>query len=479
MTVASFVLALAIRVDGSAGPNPPQPAEAARPAAPTPTTTPGVLSPVRTVPGLAVGGQLRAYDFNRENGVQNLSNPNRSAFNVGGFVRLDYDIGKSPLHVATTYFGAYPFGANGPKAQYNAQVDDTVPGFALSTFDEAYLRYRDAHTNATLGDQIINTPWALAADTRLKAAAFQGLDANYTFGSRLTLGISRMIRFEGRTSSAFDRNTLLTSRPAGSPPYKAYDTAGFLLADLTYRSPDNVTATVDNYSFYDIANLFYAEIRDSLAPKSPFHPTAAVQYVNEHSEGRAVIGRVANDTYGVQVTANLNRNVLFALGFDTAPIRYQTVAATSATRAAQSTFLPAGGTTATVGLGRGLYRLAYGGIASPYTEAYTADPLFTTSISQGMVERHSPGTAYKVSLTFTPDNKRVRGILSQAYYDYGNALGTNRTYETDVDVTYYFSPARTTGPYKGVSFRERFANRQQPTLPYDFKYIRTQLQYDF
>jgi len=96
-----------------------------------------------------------------------------------------------------------------------------------------------------------------------------------------------------------------------------------------------------------------------------------------------------------------------------------------------------------------------------------------------MVERRSPGTAYKVSLTFTPDNKRVRGILSQAYYDYGNALGTNRTYETDVDVTYYFSFARTTGPYKGVSFRERFANRQQPTLPYDFKYIRTQLQYDF
>ncbi len=138
-----------------------------------------------------------------------------------------------------------------------------------------------------------------------------------------------------------------------------------------------------------------------------------MQYVDEHSEGRAVIGRVANDTYGVQLAANLNRNVLFALGFDTAPIRYQTVAATSATKAAQGIFLPAGGTSATVGLGRGLYRLAYGGIASPYTEAYTADPLYTTSISQGMVERHSPGTAYKASLTFTPDSKRVKGILSQ------------------------------------------------------------------
>ncbi len=154
------------------------------------------------------------------------------------------------------------------------------------------------------------------------------------------------------------------------------------------------------------------------------------------------------------------------------------MSAASATAVAKGLFLPAGGTAATVPLGGGLYRVAYGSIASPYTESYTADPLYTTSISQGMAERQSPGKSYKASLTFTPHNKRVRGIPSEAYYDCGNALGSNRTYETDVDVTYYFSPVNTR-PYKGVSFRERFANRQQPTVPYDFKYIRTQLQYDF
>ncbi|MBC5799603.1 MAG: outer membrane porin, OprD family [Candidatus Eremiobacteraeota bacterium] len=475
MTVAVLLLALTgPDVVAHAAPPPP---ETARPAAPAPTSTPRVLSPVPGVAGLEFGGQLRAYEFDRENGVQNVSNPNRSAFNVGGFLHLDYDIARSPLHIATSYFGAYPFGANGPKAQYNAGVDNTVPGFALSTFDEAYLRYRDAHTNATLGDQIINTPWALAADTRLKAAAFEGLDVNYTLGSHLTLGVSRMIRFEGRTSSLFERNTLLTSSPAGGTAYKAHDTSGFLLADITYRS-SAVTATADDYRFYDIANLFYAEARASLAPMSPYHPAAAVQYVNEHSTGRAVVGRVVNETYGLQLSANLNRNVLFAFGLDTAPMHYETTTATSAAVVGKGVFLPAGGTTASVALGGGRYRVAFGGIASPYTESYTADPLYTTSISQGMVERQSPGTAYKASLTFMPDNKRVRGILSEAFYDYGNQLGSNRTYETDVDVTYYFSPVATT-PYKGVSFRERFANRQQPTLPYDFKYIRTQLQYDF
>ncbi len=476
--VAIFAAPLFCVCTALAQPNPQASPEADRPSAPTPTTTPRAGTPIPGLPGLTVSGTLRAYDFNRENREQNTANPNRSAFNLGGNVHLDYAFANTPLHIATTYFGAYPFGANGVRPQQNNQVDNTVPGFPLSTFGEAYLRYRDARTNATLGDQVLNTPWALASDTRIKPVVFQGLDANYTFGSNLTLGVSRMIRFEGRTSSAFDRNTLLTSRPAGNPPYKAFDTSGFLLADLTYKNPNAVTASFDDYSFYDIANLFYGEVRDSLDASSPFSPTAAVQYVNENSQGRADVGRIRNSTYGVQLGANLNRNVLFQLDFDTAPIHYETVAANSLSAAGKGLFLPAGGTPATVALGGGLYRVAYGGIASPYTEAYATDPLYTTSITQGMADRHSPGTAYKASLTFTPDNKRVKGILSEAYYEYGNELGSNRTYETNVDVTYYFS-AVTKGPYKGLSFRERFADRQQQTLPFDFKYIRTQLEYDF
>jgi hypothetical protein len=35
------------------------------------------------------------------------------------------------------------------------------------------------------------------------------------------------------------------------------------------------------------------------------------------------------------------------------------------------------------------------------------------------------------------------------------------------------------GAYKGFSVRERFADRTQPTLPFNFKYIRHQLQYTF
>jgi len=462
----------------SAQPNPSSTPIPQQQPAPRSTTTPQPSGPIPGLPGLTISGQIRAYDFARENRVQNASNPNRTAFNFGGSLHLDYALGKTPLHIATTYAGAYPFEANGVRPQKNGQIDNTLPGFALSTFNEAYLRYKDARTSVTVGDQVINTPWSPNSDSRIKPTAFQGLDAAYTFGPLVTLGVSRMIRFQGRTSSEFDRNTLLTSQPAGNPSYTPHNTSGYLLANLMVKPNKYVTASLDNYSFYDIANLFYGEVRGSLDPTSPHNPTVAVQYVNEQSTGRRLVGRILNSTYGAQLSANLDRNLVFQVGFDTMPIRYDTIVATSAAAAGKGIFLPAGGSPTTAALGGGAYRVAYGGIASPYTEAYATDPLFTTSISQGMADRHSAGTAYKAGLTLTPDNKRFKAILSEAYYDYGNQLGSNRTYETNVDVTYYFSPVKK-GAYKGLSFRERFADRQQPTTPLDFKYIRTQLEYDF
>ncbi|MDQ2681441.1 MAG: hypothetical protein M3Y21_10570 [Candidatus Eremiobacteraeota bacterium] len=95
-----------------------------------------------------------------------------------------------------------------------------------------------------------------------------------------------------------------------------------------------------------------------------------------------------------------------------------------------------------------------------------------------MVDRHSAGTGYKLAATFQTNNKRIKAILSRAFYDYGNGAGPNKTYETNVDVTYFFNKVGK-GAYRGLSVRHRYAERSQPTLPFDFKYNRTQLQYDF
>ncbi|MDP9110722.1 MAG: hypothetical protein M3M96_03700, partial [Candidatus Eremiobacteraeota bacterium] len=114
----------------------------------------------------------------------------------------------------------------------------------------------------------------------------------------------------------------------------------------------------------------------------------------------------------------------------------------------------------------------------------TADPLYTTSLTQGMVERRSPGTAVKATLTFTSDNKRFVAYISRGQYDYNNPAYAQGTYENDADVTYAFNPPPKVGAYRGFVFRYRYGERTQSGnanvggLPL-FKNSRFQAEYDF
>jgi hypothetical protein len=142
----------------------------------------------------------------------------------------------------------------------------------------------------------------------------------------------------------------------------------------------------------------------------------------------------------------------------------------------------------------------YGGWASPYTDGYATDPIFTTQISQGMADRRAPGTSWKVAGTFTSSNKRVILIASDAWYNYGNALVAQNTNEWNLDGQWRVNPVGK-GTYHGLLVRYRYAQRSQTNticgdsgtscpagatvgssylggLPL-FKYNRAQLEYDF
>ena len=215
-----------------------------------------------------------------------------------------------------------------------------------------------------------------------------------------------------------------------------------------------------------------------MLPTSPYAPFVAAQYVNERNEGKSYLGQIRNSTIGFQIGTNFSKEVSATFGFDSAPTQYEDVFVKTASDATRGLFLPGGGTTTSALIAPGHYRVAYGGVASPYSDSYATDPLYTTSISQGMVDRRSAGTSYKIAAQYLSANKRLKAIASEAYYQYDNALAENRTFEDDVDVQYFFNPVRA-GTYKGLSIRQRYANRVQPSIPYDFKYIRTQLEYDF
>jgi len=450
----------------------PRPSMSAVPKAVQARQTPSPLGP------FTYSGNLRAYYFVRQNAAQNAANPNRTAFLPGGTLQLGYNIGKTPFSIGTAYTGAYAGDINGPNPQFNSKLDNSLPAFPLSTFDEAYVQYKNAGVTADVGDFFWNFAWMPASDSRIKPYAYQGGDISFKVIKAVTIGVSRIIRFEPRTSSNFQPDTLLTAPIAGQgPPIVNRRTAGALHTYLL-ATTKRFTARAENYQFYDLATLYYADGKYSLAPKSTLDPFIAFQYVNEENAGRSLLGLVNNNTLGFQLGVSASKQLAFTFSYDEAPTHYQDVNARTADIGGAGIFLPFGGTSKTELLRPGVYRSAFGGIASPYSDGNATDPLYTTSISQGMVDRRSAGQAFKVAAGFISPNKRFKGIASEAYYQYDNFLGQNRTFEDNVDLQYFFNNVGT-GVYKGLSIRQRYANRAQPTPPYNFKYSRTQLEYDF
>src|SRR5580704_9503748 len=142
-------------------------------------------------------GYLRSYDFSRLNNPQiSPKNPlNQTTWSTGVSLHGAYDFGGG-FSAAATYFYANPFagGCNsasthgGPPCNFkpNDQVPgqrtnpaDTIPGFEMSTLYEAYVQFKNDQFFARVGNQVINTPWANPADTRLKPIASRGADASY------------------------------------------------------------------------------------------------------------------------------------------------------------------------------------------------------------------------------------------------------------------------------------------------------------
>lgn len=419
-------------------------------ASPSPAPTSAAPAPQGV---LTTAGVLRAYAFQKIN----QSGTNQRAINFGGSLHADYAPPNSPLAAGLTYFFADPLGANGPQPQRNPGIDNSLPGYAYSSLGELYLQYRTFRDLIQTGKMSIVTPWAGPADARLIPVTYQGTMVRRYFAPGWDAGIMRIARYKSRTSFTFDANDQLT--PAA--------TGGFLLLDLT-RTAGSFTGSLHHYRFYDVADLTYAYARVDFSPRG----FAAVQGIIENNAGRSLVGLVHNHTIGVQ----LGRKI----GAATATLSYNYAPPVSyVTANPASVFVPTGGTPAVRSLGGGLFRVAGGGIASPYTDGLTADPLFTTSIVASFVERRSTGSGVKLQVSAASGNGRLSGSVAHAFYDYGNALGPATATESEADVTYQISNLDIARPGTGLSLRQRWAYRASSGPPFGFLYSRTQLQYSF
>lgn len=490
------------------------------PSVPAASPSPAAATPSPAPPNpLSFRGYLRLYDFTRLNAIRGVNAVNQQSIEPGLSLHADYRLGTSPLSVGASYLYATPFngcadpathvrppcgGFKGPTASLNP--DDTLPGYELNTLYEAYVQYKDPHLYVKLGDQVINTPWANASDSRLKPVAFQGGDLVVTAPHGLTAEVMDMLRFESRTNSAFDDKTLLTSvnnlgSNPGLPSYRYFagghgvSNGGFQYGRIGISGSRGLVANLHDYHFDDIANLAWLDAKYTVQGQR-MKPFAAFQAGRETNTGSSLLGKIDAAVFGAQVGASVTKSITIALGYDFIPQRSETVptplgATCSASHVAGARagfslpYFIGSNAPSCITNANGTTTYLFGGLASPYTDSYATDPLFTTSISQGMADRRAPGTGVKLSAGYTSPDKRWVFVASRAYYDYGYALvGQQQTAEFDADLQYYANKPRPSGPYKGLLLRYRYADREMSNTaqfggaPY-FKYNRAQLEYDF
>jgi len=476
-------------------------------------------------------GFLRSYYFTRTNFPQITKTQNQASENQAVSLHAGYDFGDG-ISVGGTYLYANPFnGCEDPASHidktsscYKGRAfgplggtveDDTLPGYTMSTLYEAYLQYKDPNAFVRVGDQVINTPWANASDSRLKPAAFRGGDFSYNIDKNWTIEAMYMDRWEDRVQSDFVDSTILTQNGSypdaggvsntGIPSGEWLTNNGFYYARAGYMD-GGFTGNVYYYGFNQIASAIWADAKYGW--KVYGKPFIALQGGSESNTGTSLVGKINSQIFGIQGGYTPWSNVDLTVGADFIPVKSDAITLPSGvacfsndmlgtskagkwgTSSATSLpyFLPASGTpdctSSTPGVAGAAATVYYGGWASPYTDSYATDQLFDTSISQGMVDRRSPGSGVKVAGTFYTAQKQVRLIVSHAWYQYGdNTVGVSPTQETNIDATYFFSKVGK-GPYHGFSLRHRYAERtQQFTTQYgglpDFKYNRTQIEYDF
>ncbi len=524
----------------------PPPTEAPPPPMPVETVAPPPPPPATPNP-LKLGGYVRSYYFTRQNasnnpGTQfnftpgakyNSNGVNQASWSTGIAPHAEYDFPNSGWIVGGTYFysnaidGPCVVAANNGKGGVcvsqtppNTNQDETLPPYTLSTFDEAYLKYKAYGWDGTLGNQLFVSPWANPADSRLKPASFEGGDLGYTSPSGWTVEGADMLAYENRTSSTFSRQTLLTSFPSGNngmatniivPGGQGINTNGFSYGKLGYADPSGVGVAVDGY-FYnvsDLVNMWWGDGKYTFAGK--WAPYIAVQGGTESNAGQSFIGKVDSQVFGAQIGANILRGLQFTAGYDQIPWKTDTVNLPSGVTcsnanyqiSAKSTlgyFLPLNAAQCFTNT-NGTTQIEYGGWASPYTDNYDGDPLFTTSVTQGMVDRRAAGSSEKVGLQYTTSNTKWVFIATDAWYDYGNSLAPENTNIWVLDGRYRFSHMPAHGAYRGLSIRDRYITRTLSNtfcgaaatncpagstlgapefggLPL-FKYNRVQVEYDF
>lgn len=399
-------------------------------------------------------GTARAFYFAREYGSKTLSNA--EAFSLAGIFNVQTAEFLDGFSVGASFFTAHSLGANDPN---HTDVTLMGPKYSVNALGQAFLQYRNQYVLVKAGDQIIKTPWMNDSDSRVLPATYQGIFADITPVKNLHVYLTKVFRFKSRTSSDYFRDNLYYNSTAfGDSSYGgtanlasgAPATQGAFAVGTSYKAA-GADLNVWYYNYQQFANMFYTDDSYTLKTGTGWDPFIGGQYVREWKNdsllnGVGTNGKAGNSVnalaYGAKVGVDSPYGQLF-LGYDDITTHANAV----------------GG----------------GAIVSPYTASYATDPLYTTSMIYGQVER-GPGHSWKVKYTkkFFDDQVLFMAAFARFYSTYNG--NSNNAY---ADLTYSFK-----GSLKGLSLRDRvedavYGNKKGPGAGSTFIYNRVMVQYDF
>jgi hypothetical protein len=424
-------------------------------------------------------GNLRAYFFAREDTAPK-SPVSENAFSLGGYAGLltapvygfqagltlgaANSLGLNPKPAAPQVFNNYS----------NYRGDPSLPPGTFYVLKEGYLKYTHKYFTVRGPDQVIDTPWIMPSDSRMAPSAFRAAYAEvYPFKdvdalkSVSIIGL-RVFDFNGRSDTTFIANNLYMpghmQGQAGLSQLSGQTTPGALAFAAKYgTSKDPLSAQLWWHEFYNFSQLLWLDGNYTWKTGTGFDPLFGVQFANQTPDGSNTLA-LAKSSGGAAASTQAYGVIA---GVDTQWIRF--TAAWNDVVAKQNTF-------------------QNGNLVSPYSWGYSTDPLYTTQMINGIIEKNTAGQAWKVAGTSFFMDKQIKVILSYAqYYLAGNTLGVagngwastsynGTSNETDGDVTYFFPKD---SDLDGLSIRNRIGVAQGNLGRGHDWYERFQIQYQF
>jgi hypothetical protein len=383
-----------------------------------------------------VSGYLRSLYFSSNNAFY-VPGKDQDTVSYGG------ELGFKSAAYEGFSFGLSALAQRGINHDDNPNKVDSYLGPNVTSLGEAYVQWQHEKLRITVGNQRFNAPFTGTYDFRMLPQMYQGAAAYYGDSANF-LTAFRMYRFKSVIDDHYSRHTSYNS-PIDTSAAGAgdEDTDGFWGAGggRTWAlKPVSLDAQAWYFKYIDYANMTYLQAR-AIRADGVLKPFVAVQYIHQEDDGKAILGNVDSNVYGVQL--GIKRNSL------TASLGYDYIKPNSSSYMNGAPVMPYG------------HKLSSGD--------FFAQPLLTSTMDLGA------GNAYAFNVNGSP----VQGVMLGARYSFMDLKSAPTAESLNQSEYLVYGSYAFGGALKGVKVTDFLGVQKSPTKDATFLQNRLAIEYAF